>query len=166
MLANNPCLLLSFVLHRTLWLKRVWLLFQSRVRHFCKTLQSYNSPAPRARELFKPSTDLASLLVEMEKNFFAVWDTCGWRHKWLSLQSHCKGCFCVYLVTFTQAWAPIHWAMFWFKLFLETRPKSASLEHLNVFLAYLEPKLWIKKQKVVHISVPTNPNLGWTTPLC
>jgi len=37
---------------------------------FCKTLQSYNSPAARARELFKPSTDLASLLVEIEKKFF------------------------------------------------------------------------------------------------
>jgi len=46
-------------------------LFKSRVRHFfCKALQSYNSPAARARELFKPSTDLASLLVEIEKTFF------------------------------------------------------------------------------------------------
>jgi len=30
--------------------------------------------------------------------------------------------------------------------FSETRPKSASFESLNDFLAYLEPKLWQKKQ--------------------
>jgi len=29
-------------------------------------------------------------------------------------------------------------------VFLETRPKSASLEPLNGFLAYLEPKLWLE----------------------
>jgi len=49
--------------------------------------------------------------------------------------------------------------------FLETRQKSASLEPLNGFPAYLKPKLWIKKQKLVKIYAPTNPNLGWNTPL-
>jgi len=125
MLVNNPCLLLSFVLHRTLWLKRFWLLFQSRVRHFfCKTLQSYNSPAARARELFKPSTDLACLLVEIEKKFFQSGDTCGRRHKW--------GCFCVYLVTFTQPWAPIRWPMFWLCFWkLDQNPRPRALEWLS-----------------------------------
>jgi len=33
------------------------------------------------------------------------------------------------------------------------------------FLAYLEPKLWHKKQKVVKISTSTNANLGWITPM-
>jgi len=37
---------------------------------FCKDLQSYNSPAAIAGELFKPSTDSASLLVEIEKIIF------------------------------------------------------------------------------------------------
>ena len=42
--------------------------FQSRVHHFsCRALQSYNSPSDWARELFKPSTDSASLLVDIEK---------------------------------------------------------------------------------------------------
>ena len=51
----------------------VYLLFKSRVRHFfCKALQSCNLPAARARELFKPSTDSASLLVVMEKKLFAL----------------------------------------------------------------------------------------------
>jgi len=45
--------------------------FKSRVRHFsCRTLQSYNSPGDWARELFKPSTDSASLVVKIEKNNF------------------------------------------------------------------------------------------------
>jgi len=44
--------------------------FKSRVRHsFCKALQSFNLPA--ARELFKPSTDSANLLVEIEKKQFS-----------------------------------------------------------------------------------------------
>jgi len=36
-------------------------------------------PAARARELFKPSTDSASLLVDIEKNFFSflVWHLLG-----------------------------------------------------------------------------------------
>jgi len=33
----------------------------------------------------------------------------------------------------------------WLTFCLETRPKSESLEPLNGFLAYLEPKPWIKK---------------------
>jgi len=48
--------------------------FKSCVRHyFCKGLQLYNSPADWARELFKPSTDSASLLVEIVKFFFSFW---------------------------------------------------------------------------------------------
>jgi len=39
------------------------------------------------------------------------------------------------------------------------------LEPLNGFLAYPEPKLWARKQKLVKISVPTNANLGWITPM-
>jgi len=47
--------------------------FQSRVRHFfCRALQSHNSPGDWARELFKPSTDSASLLVKIEKKIFVL----------------------------------------------------------------------------------------------
>jgi len=47
-------------------------------------LQRYNSPADWARKLFKPSTDSASLLVEIEKNFFVLglWFYGGGRQKW------------------------------------------------------------------------------------
>jgi len=42
----------------------------------------------------------------------------------------------------------------------ETRLSHESLEPLTDFLAYLEPKLWHKKQKVVKISTPANSSLG------
>ena len=53
--------------------------FQSRVRHFsCRALQSYNSPGDWARELFKPPTDSASLVVKIEKKFsYWVWAFLG-----------------------------------------------------------------------------------------
>jgi len=48
--------------------------FQSRVRHFsCRDLQSYNSPGDWARELFKPSTDSTSLVVQIENRNFSFW---------------------------------------------------------------------------------------------
>jgi len=39
-------------------------------------LQRYNLPADSARKLFKPPTDSASLLVEIEKKNFSFW-VCG-----------------------------------------------------------------------------------------
>jgi len=78
-------------------------------------------PAARARELFKPSTDSASLLVDIEKIFFHFWFGICWgeRHKW--------GCFCSFLATFTWPWAPTHWHNLLAQVFSETRQKSASL---------------------------------------
>jgi len=51
-------------------------------------------------------------------------------------------------------------AFFWIKFVLETRLRSASSEPLIDFLAYLEPKLWHKIQKLVKISTLTNITLG------
>ena len=46
--------------------------FKSRENHVsCRALQSYNSPGDWARELFKPSTDSARLVVEIEKKIFS-----------------------------------------------------------------------------------------------
>jgi len=50
------------------------------------------------------------------------------------------------------------------KFLLETRQKSTTSEPLIDILAYLQPKLWAKKQNL-KISAPTNPNLGWLTPI-
>ena len=54
---------------------------------------------------------------------------------------------------------------FWLKILLETKPKSASLEPLNDFLAELQRKLWTKHQKLVKILAPTNLSLWWKSPL-
>ena len=53
---------------------------------------------------------------------------------------------------------------FWPNLFLETRLSYESLEPLIGFLAYLDPNLCLKNQKVVKISTPTTTNLGCKTP--
>ena len=55
---------------------------------------------PLELELFKPSTDSASLLVDIEKKNFCFWFGVCWgeRHKW--------GRFCIFLATFTWPWAP------------------------------------------------------------
>ena len=58
--------------------------FQSRESpKSCRDLQSYNSPGDWARDLSKPSTDSASLVVKIEKNIFRFrWgDFWRWCHK-------------------------------------------------------------------------------------
>jgi len=42
------------------------------LEHFYPSLQRHNSPANSTRELFKSSTDSASLLVSIKKNYF-IW---------------------------------------------------------------------------------------------
>jgi len=55
---------------------------------FDRALQHYYSPADFARELFKPSTDSASLVVQIEKKFFVL-------HVGFSLGDVILGtCFC------------------------------------------------------------------------
>jgi len=47
--------------------------FQFRENHVsCRVFQSYNLPGDWARELFKPSTDSASVVDEIEKKYFFV----------------------------------------------------------------------------------------------
>jgi len=91
----------------------------------------HNSPGDWAIELSKPSTDSTSLRLEIERKRFSlsVSGSVGVRCKW------------GYFVFF---WPPLPGPgpqpirrSFWLKIFLETRAKSASLEPLNDFLAYL-----------------------------
>jgi len=76
--------------------------FKSRENHVsCRDLQSYNSPDDWARELFKPSTDSASLVAEIEKKIFRFrWGVYGGTPQ--------AG---VFLATFTWPWAPTLWAI-------------------------------------------------------
>jgi len=59
----------------------------ARATFLTRPLQLHNSPADWARELSKPSTDSASLLLEIKKNVFRFRFGVRWgdRHKW--------GCF-------------------------------------------------------------------------
>ena len=56
-----------------------------------------------------------------------------------------------FLVNFTRPWAPIQRANVLAEVFLESKISSESLEPLIDFLAYLEPKLWQKKQFLAKI---------------
>jgi len=64
-------------------------------------LFGYNSPATIARELFKPSTDSASLVVSSQKKIFGFGFgvLLGGRHKW--------GCFRIFMAYFARPWTPI-----------------------------------------------------------
>jgi len=89
--------------------------FKSRAsQNFGAGLQRYNLPAGLARRLFKPSTDSASLLFEIEnKNFlFWVWGSLGGTSQ--------VGCFCVFLAYFTRPWTPIQWAIFFAEVFFRS----------------------------------------------
>ena len=95
--------------------------FSSRVYPlFCRTLQSYNSPGDCARELSKPSTDSASLVVKIEKNVFRLrWgDFWRWRHK--------EGMFWKFWLPLAGPGPPAIDPFFWLKVLLKTRSKSAS----------------------------------------
>jgi len=128
-------------------------------QNFGAGLQRYNSRADWARKLFKPCTDLASLLVEIEKKFFVLGSgfSGGGRHKW--------GChFRFFWPTLRGPGRQSNEQLFSLKFLFETRLSSESLELLIWFLTYLDPKLCHKNQKVVKISTPTKGNLGWITP--
>jgi len=65
----------------------------------------HKSPDAKAGELFKPSTDSASRLVEIEtKSFsFAVWGSLGG-----PLQVRV---FLLFMATLGRPWTPTHWAI-------------------------------------------------------
>jgi len=100
--------------------------------NFSATLQLHSSPVDSARELFKPSKDVASLRVFNEKILgFRV--CCEWRHKW------CR--FLAILAQVTWPWAQPQEGSILLKFLLETRLGSESFEPLISFLAFLVQKL-------------------------
>ena len=77
---------------------------------FDQDFNSIYSPSGWARELFKPSTDSASLLVEIEKK--CLFYVCGslWGTSQVGVgDGNCGGTF-AFLVNFTRPWAPIQCA--------------------------------------------------------
>jgi len=124
----------------------------------CNFLQLHNSLVDWASELFKPFTDSESLLVDFEKNIFIL-------GLGFSVGDVIMGaCLCHFMTEVTWPWVSIQQAIFWLKLFLESRLSSESLEPLIGLLAYLEPKLWPKDQKLVRIIFPQMLTLGILCP--
>ena len=101
----------------------------------------YNSPAAAAREVFKPSTDSASLVVPGQKKFFSfgLGVVLGVRHKW--------GCFAFSWHFLTVPGRPSNGPTLWIKYFYETRLSHESLEPLIGFLAYLDQTVRQKSKK-------------------
>ena len=109
--------------------------FNDRVGlHIGRHILGNNSPASIARELFKPSTDSASLTVSIKKNYFI------WVWGFLLVTSQRGHVFEFLTGPGRQSNEPF----FWLKLCLETRWSVASTKPLIDFLACLEPKLWAK----------------------
>ena len=117
-----------------------------------------NSPATTAKEVFKPSTDSASLVVpSQKKNFsFGFGVLLGGRHKW-------EG-FRIFMAYLHGLGRPSNGPTFWPKYFYETRLSHESLEPLIGFLTYLDEKLCQKNQKVVKNPTPKKVNQGGITP--
>jgi len=85
----------------------------------------------------KPSTDSASLIDEIEKKIsFWVWSSL-----WGASET---GVFFPFWRNLPDSGRQPNELIFWLKVFLESRQSIESSEPLNGFLAYLEPKLWLK----------------------
>jgi len=88
--------------------------FQSRESpKSCRALQCYNSQGDWARELSKPSTDWASLVVKIETKSFSF--SVGGFLEVMSQRGHVLEI----LATFAQPWAPTHWPTFLAQSFVE-----------------------------------------------
>ena len=97
-----------------------------------------------ARELFKSSNGLASLVDRTRKKFFGWGDGffCDWRYKWSS--------FRVILAHVTWPRAQPLGQSFSLKFSLETRLESESFEPLIDFLAFLVQNLWFRINKLIN----------------
>ena len=91
----------------------------------------FGHKSPAARELFKPSADSASLLVDIEiKRFlFSVGVFWKWRHN--------EGMFWKFWSHLASPGPQPIDPFYWFNVLLKTRSKSASIEPLIDLLAFL-----------------------------
>jgi len=97
--------------------------------------------------------DLASLLVEIDKKVFpfgfGVLCGCG----------NNGACFRAFLAELSWPWAPTEKNIFWHKFFWN-QAIIRVLEPLIGLIVYLEPKLWLKKQKLGKTLSHKKGNLG------
>jgi len=95
----------------------------------CRALQSYDSPGDWARELSKPSTDSASLVVKIKKTKRFLFLVGGFLDVMLQRRH-------VLEILAGPGPQPID-PLFWLRVLLKTRSKSASVETLIDLLAYM-----------------------------
>jgi len=116
----------------------------------------HNSPAAAAREVFKPSTDSASLVVPSQKNFsFGFGFLCG--------DATSGGVLAFLWPTLPGSGRQSNGPTFCLQTFIETRLSYEFLEPLIGFLVYLDQKLCHINQKVVKIFTPKKGNQGGIT---
>jgi len=118
--------------------------FRPKTSSFRLPYQRHSSSANCARELFKSSKDLASLLVCTWKNIFwlRVAAFCEWRHKWRR--------FWVIFTHVTWPRAQTLGQCISLKFSLETTLESEYFEPLINFLAFLVQMLWSKTNKLIN----------------
>ena len=126
----------------TLW-EPVYEYIVLRFRPQTEVFGCLTNSADSARELFKSSNGLASLLACTRKKFFwlGLWIFCEWSHKWSS--------FWVILAHVSWPRAQPLGRSVTLKFALETRLKSESFEPLIDFLAFLVQKLWSQMNKLI-----------------
>ena len=108
----------------------------------------YNSAVAAAREVFKPFTDSASLIVPSQIKFSVL----GLGFSWEGVTS--GGVFAFLWPTLPAPGRPSNGPTFWPKYFHATRLSYGFLEPLISFLAYLDQKLCHKNQKVSKSPTP------------
>jgi len=113
-------------------------------KSICSSLlyQQHNSPGDCARELFKHSTDLTSLLVCNEIYFFGFRFFSEWCHKWSSFRP--------FWTTSSGPGPKLLDGRISLKFLLEIRLKSTSFETLDDLLGFRVQKLWPKNNKIIN----------------
>ena len=123
--------------------------FNDRASHYSGScIFGYNTAPAAAREVFKPSTDSASLVVSSQKKFFSF----GLGVLLGDVTS--GGVFAILWPTLTGPGRQLNGPTFLIEYFYETRISHETLEPLIGFLAYLDQNLCHKNQKFVKISTP------------
>ena len=140
-LSNMTCSSKSRFTTSTNFLLRLWYLvleFWPKTSCFRLPYQCPSSSADCARELFKGSNRLASLLVCTWKKFFGwgVWMFCEWCHEWSS--------FLAIFAHVTWPRAQLLGQSISLKFSLETRLESESFEPLIDFLTFLVQSYYLK----------------------
>jgi len=117
---------------------------------------SHNSQTAAAREVFKPSTDSARLLVPTQKKIFSFgfWVLLGGRHKW----------GCVFMAYFTRPWTLIQWDNILHQVLFGKYTIIRIFRALDWLSRISGAKIMTQKPKNGQNYTPTNTNLGCLTP--